>query len=311
MKSDKAHQTAVEEAKRLLGSLAQKDKNLGTMTTYRVGGNAALYVEAQSEKELSQVAVAHKSTGLPVLVVGKGSNLLVAQAGFPGIAVSLGGHFGASEIDTEHAVVRAGGPVALPALARRCARAGLTGFEWAVGVPGSIGGAVRMNAGGHGSDMEASIVEASIFDFATSSTQLWDKQRIRFGYRQSAIGATQIVLEATLQLAHDLDGDALGVLGDIVQWRRDNQPGGQNAGSVFVNPETETAGELLDRLGFKGFRIGSAQISEKHANFVQADPGGSSDDVDEVIRTVAARVFKEADIELRTEIRRVGFGARS
>jgi UDP-N-acetylmuramate dehydrogenase len=297
----------VEEAKRLLGSLAQTDKNLGTMTTYRVGGNAALYVEAHSEEELAQVAVAYQSTGLPVLVIGKGSNLLVAQAGFPGIAVSLGGHFGASEIDTEHAVVRAGGPVALPALARRCARAGLTGFEWAVGVPGSIGGAVRMNAGGHGSDMETSIVEATIFDFATSSTQLWDKQQMRFGYRRSAIGATQIVLEATLQLAHDLDGDAPGMLGDIVQWRRDNQPGGQNAGSVFVNPETETAGELLDRLGFKGLRIGSAQISEKHANFVQADPGGSSDDVDELIRTVAARVFEEANIELRTEIRRVGF----
>jgi UDP-N-acetylmuramate dehydrogenase len=297
----------VEEAKRLLGSLAQTDKNLGTMTTYRVGGNAALYVEAHSEEELSQVAVAYQATGLPVLVIGKGSNLLVAQAGFPGIAVSLGGHFGASEIDTEHAVVRAGGPVALPALARRCARAGLTGFEWAVGVPGSVGGAVRMNAGGHGSDMETSIVEATIFDFATSSTQPWDKQRMGFGYRRSAIGATQIVLEATLQLAHDLDGDALGMLGDIVQWRRDNQPGGQNAGSVFVNPETETAGELLDRLGFKGLRIGSAQISEKHANFVQADPGGSSDDVNELIRTVAARVFEEADIELRTEIRRVGF----
>ena len=297
----------MEEAKRLLGSLAQTDKNLGTMTTYRVGGNAALYVEAHSEEELSQVAVAYQATGLPVLVIGKGSNLLVAQAGFPGIAVSLGGHFGASEIDTEHAVVRAGGPVALPALARRCARAGLTGFEWAVGVPGSIGGAVRMNAGGHGSDMETSIVEATIFDFANSSTQPWDKQRMGFGYRRSAIGATQIVLEATLQLAHDLDGDALGMLGDIVQWRRDNQPGGQNAGSVFVNPETETAGELLDRLGFKGLRIGSAQISEKHANFVQADPGGSSDDVNELIRTVAARVFEEADIELRTEIRRVGF----
>lgn len=307
MNSDKAHHTAVEDAKRLLGSLAQTEKNLGVMTTYRVGGNAALYVEAQSKEELSQVAVAHQTSGLPVLVVGKGSNLLVAQAGFPGIAVSLGGDFVVSEIDTERAVVRAGGPVALPALARRCASAGLTGFEWAVGVPGSVGGAVRMNAGGHGSDMEASIVEASIFDLATSSTQLWDKRQLRFGYRRSAIGATQIVLEATLQLAPDLDGDAPGMLGDIVQWRRDNQPGGQNAGSVFVNPETETAGELLDRLGFKGFRVGSAQISEKHANFVQADPGGSSDDVDEVIRTVAARVFEEANIELRTEIRRVGF----
>ena len=297
----------MEEAKRLLGSLAQTNINLGTMTTYRVGGNAALYVEAQSEDELSQIAVTQQATGLPVLIVGKGSNLLVAEAGFPGIAVSLGEQFEASEIDAERAVVRAGGPVALPALARRCVHAGLTGFEWAVGVPGSIGGAIRMNAGGHGSDMKACVTRATIFDFANSSTELWDKPRLRFAYRKSSISPTQIVLEATLQLTHDLAGRAQNMLGEIVQWRRDNQPGGQNAGSVFVNPETETAGELLDRLGFKGFRIGSAQISPKHANFVQVDQGGSSDDVDAVIRAVAARVFNEAGIELRTEIRRVGF----
>ncbi len=307
MNPEKAHQASVEEAKRLLGSLAQTNINLGTMTTYRVGGNAALYVEAQSEDELSQIAVTQQATGLPVLIVGKGSNLLVAEAGFPGIAVSLGEQFEASEIDAERAVVRAGGPVALPALARRCVHAGLTGFEWAVGVPGSIGGAIRMNAGGHGSDMKACVTRATIFDFANSSTELWDKPRLRFAYRKSSISPTQIVLEATLQLTHDLAGRAQNMLGEIVQWRRDNQPGGQNAGSVFVNPETETAGELLDRLGFKGFRIGSAQISPKHANFVQVDQGGSSDDVDAVIRTVAARVFNEAGIELRTEIRRVGF----
>ena len=309
MNPEKAHQASVEEAKRLLGSLAQTDINLGTMTTYRVGGNAELYVEAQSEDELSQIAVAQQATGLPVLIVGKGSNLLVAEAGFAGIAVSLGEQFEGSEIDAERAVVRAGGPVALPALARRCVHAGLTGFEWAVGVPGSIGGAIRMNAGGHGSDMKACVTGATIFDFANSSTELWDKPRLRFAYRKSSISPTQIVLEATLQLTHDLTGRAQNMLGEIVQWRRDNQPGGQNAGSVFVNPETETAGELLDRLGFKGFRIGSAQISPKHANFVQVDQGGSSDDVDAVIRTVAARVFNEAGIELRTEIRRVGFEA--
>ena len=146
MNPEKAHQASVEEAKRLLGSLAQTDINLGTMTTYRVGGNAELYVEAQSEDELSQIAVAQQATGLPVLIVGKGSNLLVAEAGFAGIAVSLGEQFEGSEIDAERAVVRAGGPVALPALARRCVHAGLTGFEWAVGVPGSIGGAIRMKA---------------------------------------------------------------------------------------------------------------------------------------------------------------------
>ena len=99
------------------------------------------------------------------------------------------------------------------------------------------------------------------------------------------------------------------MLDEIVRWRRDNQPGGQNAGSVFVNPSNETSAELIDRLGLKGFRIGSAQVSPKHANFVQADPGGSSGDVNELIRTVAERVFDEVGVELRTEIRRIGFEA--
>jgi UDP-N-acetylmuramate dehydrogenase len=97
------------------------------------------------------------------------------------------------------------------------------------------------------------------------------------------------------------------MLSEIVQWRRENQPGGQNAGSVFVNPEGETSGELLDRLGLKGFRIGSAQVSSKHANFVQADPGGSAADVDAVITAVAERVQSETGIVLRTEIQRIGF----
>ena len=309
MSTEREFRAAVEEAKGLLGSLARANVNLGVMTTYRVGGSAALYVEASSEQELSQVATAHQTTHLPILIIGKGSNLLVADSGFSGIAVSLGGPYAGSEIDADTAVVRAGGPVALPALARRCVRSGLTGFEWAVGVPGSVGGAVRMNAGGHGSDMNASVVQARIFDFSTSTAELWDKSRLHFGYRQSAVGQSQLVVEATLQLAHDLDDRAQDTLREIVQWRRDNQPGGQNAGSVFVNPESETAGELLDRLGFKGFRVGSAQISTKHANFVQADPGGSSGDVNELIRTVAERVFDEVGVELRTEIRRIGFEA--
>ena len=181
--------------------------------------------------------------------------------------------------------------MALPSLARRCVSARLSGFEWAVGVPGSIGGAVRMNAGGHGSDMQASLVQVEMFDLTSSVTQ------------------DHIVLGATLQLDHDEDGQSAEILSEIVHWRRENQPGGQNAGSVFVNPVGETSGQLLERLGLKGFRIGSAEVSSKHANFVQADAGGSAFDVDAVIRGVARRVYSETGIELRTEIQRVGFEA--
>jgi hypothetical protein len=153
---------AVIEAARLLGGLARRGEPLGPLTTYRVGGPAALFVEASSVDDLWRVADAVAATGLPTLVVGKGSNLLVADAGFPGVAVTLGAAF--TEIAVDGARVEAGGAVALPVAARRTVRWGLTGFEWAVGVPGSIGGAVRMNAGGHGSEMAASLINARIVD---------------------------------------------------------------------------------------------------------------------------------------------------
>ena len=309
MSVDGFGEPALDEALRLLGPLARKDVNLGRLTTYRVGGSSALFVEAQTEEDLKSVAQARNQTGLPVLVIGKGSNMLVADDGFPGIAVVLGSHFDASTIHEETATVDAGSGVALPSLARRCVSLNLSGFEWAVGVPGSIGGAVRMNAGGHGSDMQASISQVNLFDLNRSTVETKTKDEMAFGYRQSSITEEHIVLGVTLQLDHDKAGQGGEILNEIVSWRRENQPGGQNAGSVFVNPAGETSGELLDRLGLKGFRIGSAQVSSKHANFVQADVGGLAADVDAVIKAVAQRAYSETGIELRTEIQRVGFEA--
>ena len=125
----------------------------------------------------------------------------------------------------------------------------------------------------------------------------------------SVVVVLLLVPEESPLASYDESGHSAETLNEIVRWRRENQPGGQNAGSVFVNPEGETSGELLDRLGVKGFRIGSAQVSSKHANFIQADIGGSASDVDAVIRAVAQRVHSETGIELRTEIQRVGFEA--
>jgi UDP-N-acetylmuramate dehydrogenase len=142
--------TAIDAAAKVLGDIGRRGVPLGPMTTYRVGGPAALFVEAESVDALRAVARAHHVSGLPVLTVGRGSNLLVADRGFPGIAVSLGPWCATIEIDAT--LVRAGSAVSLPVLARRTAAAGLTGLEWAVGVPGSVGGGVRMNAGGHGGD---------------------------------------------------------------------------------------------------------------------------------------------------------------
>jgi UDP-N-acetylmuramate dehydrogenase len=154
----------VECALEELAGLGQRDAALGPLTTYRVGGPATILVEPPTVDDLGRVRAAHLRSGLPVLVVGRGSNLLVADRGVRAIVVGTGALEATIEIDADRARVVAGGGVSLPVLARRTAAAGLTGLEWAVGVPGSVGGAVRMNAGGHGSDVAACLVEATVAD---------------------------------------------------------------------------------------------------------------------------------------------------
>ena len=303
---------ALNRVEESLGARARRDAPLGARTTYRVGGSADLLVEADQREDLLAVAEALNGVEIPILVVGVGSNLLISDGGFRGLAVVLGDGMATLEIDTERASVTAGAALKLPLLARRVVAAGLTGLEWAVGVPGSVGGAVRMNAGGHGSDVAASLSRAEVLSLVTGDIRSVGSADLEFGYRSSSLDSTEVVLTATFDLE---PGDrALGEaeLAEIVQWRRANQPGGQNAGSVFVNPPAEvsdrSSGELIDGLGLKGRRLGTASVSAKHANFIQADEAGSADDVHRLIHEVAAEVCAETGVRLHTEIRMIGFG---
>jgi len=308
--------TRVEAAAQVLGDLAVRDVPLGPMTTYKVGGSAALFVRPTSVDHLAVVADAVRSSELPVLVVGRGSNLLVADDGFAGIALSLaslGNEIGLGDLSgrvaDEH-VVAAGGAVALPVLARRTVAAGLAGFEWAVGVPGSIGGGVRMNAGGHGSDMAACVVDVDLFDLRLGRRAHLPVERLGLRFRGSDLGDHQVVLGARLRLRHGDPAASSTELEEIVRWRREHQPGGQNAGSVFVNPipGEVTAGELVDRVGLRGLRIGTAHVSDKHANFIQGTEGGTAADVLAVIEHVRRAVAEGTGFQLRSEVRLVGFG---
>ena len=288
----------------------RRDYGLAAHTTYRVGGPARLFVTVEDRAGLDTLTaiVADSSAAagpLPVLVVGRGSNLLIADRGFDGLAVALGRGLAGFEIDG--ATVTASGGALLPLVARATADAALTGFEWAVGVPGTVGGAVRMNAGGHGSDMSESLVEAVVIDLHRGDSRVLGVEELNLGYRTSDIAAHQVVASIRLQLRFGDWRAARGELAEIVQWRRANQPGGRNAGSVFTNPEHAPAGALIESAGAKGLRIGSAEVSPKHANFIQSDEGGRAADIVEVMREVRRLVMAEHGVDLAMETRLVGF----
>jgi UDP-N-acetylmuramate dehydrogenase len=297
----------LDEIAAAIGPAASRDMSLAPLCTYRVGGRAGVLVTVESADELAGVSRAVGGSDLPVLVIGKGSNLLVADAGFDGVVVRLGDGLATIDVDRSTAEVVVGGAALLPVVARRTAAESLTGFEWAVGVPGSVGGAVRMNAGGHGSDMAASVAEVTVHDLRRGATESWPADRLRFGYRHSAITPDLVVVSARLQLAEGDQAASEAEIGQIVRWRRANQPGGQNAGSVFANPEGASAGRLIDAAGLKGFRVGTAEVSRKHANFIQADPGGSADDIYHLITLVRSRVAEAFGVELRCENLLIGF----
>ncbi len=297
---------ADELAARLPAGRVQRDAPLGALTTYRVGGTARALATPQTPQELDVVASAAAGSGIAVLVVGLGSNLLVADEGFDGLAVMLGRGF--CDIAVEGAEVSAGGAAKLPVVARASVRAGLTGFEWAVGVPGSVGGAVRMNAGGHGAEMVDVLSSAEVLDLASARRSRRPVAELGLGYRRSALGPAELVVSAELTLRPGDAEASEALLAEIVQWRRDNQPGGQNAGSVFANPDGDSAGRLIESAGLKGLRVGTAEISPKHANFIQADPGGRAADVAALMAEVRRRVSDAHGVELTAETHLVGFG---
>lgn len=298
----------VDVALEILGDCAVRDRRLDDFTTYRLGGPAAVFATVRTRRDLAAAVRAVGESGLPVLVVGRGSNLLVSDEGFRGVVVHLADDFDQILIEPD-GVVHAGGAVALPVVARRTAGAGLVGFEWAVGVPGSVGGAVRMNAGGHGSDMSASLVAAEVVDVSTGECSMRPRSDLGLRFRGSDLGSTEVVLAVDIRLVPGDAAEAGRRITEIVAWRRAHQPGGQNCGSVFVNPipGEVAAAELIDRCGLRGMRHGGAVVSPKHANFIQAEPGARASDVRALIEQIRARVADETGFMLRTEVLFVGF----
>ena len=228
-----------------------RDVPASDLGTYRLGGPIAVLVRVASDADLARVSEVLAEHRVPVLVVGRGSNLLVADAGFAGVGLVLEGDFERVVIDADRTRVRAGGAVPLPVLARRCAAVGAGGLEFYVGIPGSVGGAVRMNAGGHGCETRDVLVVARVRDVHRPSAGITTHSvdDLELGYRTSTIGPSDVVVDAELAVRPDDPAECDARIDEVVRWRREHQPGGANGGSVFRNPADDSAGRRGDVSG--------------------------------------------------------------
>ena len=282
------------------------DEPLSQHTTWRVGGPADLFIYPRSKDELERAMHIVRKHGLPWRVIGRGSNLLVRDGGIRGAVFKIGEGLDGLSIDGTRVV--AGGGCSLIKLSRQTARQGLTGLEFAEGIPGTVGGAVCMNAGAHGSETSRVLTSAEVL-LDSGERVVLSKEGLGFRYRTSVLqGKVKgIVTEATFQLAH---GDPQKIAAEMARYRdrrKQTQPLQYPcAGSVFRNPPGDHAGRLIEASGLKGYRVGDAEVSTQHANFIINRGQATATDVlaliDHIVRTVEERF----GVRLKTEVQVVG-----
>ena len=286
------------------------DRPLAPLTTYGVGGNGACVVKVSSSDQVIAVSeVLRRHPGTETLVMGRGSNLLIADKGFDGVVVVMVPSSTENAVAVDGDIVEAGGAMLMPVLARRSVGAGRGGLEWCVGIPGTVGGAVRMNAGGHGADMATSVVDATVLSLRSGQIVRVSAEQLGFYFRGSALSNNHVVLSVRMRTSSQEAATGTAEINAVVSWRREHQPGGRNAGSVFVNPGAgdESAGALIDSAGLRGFTIGSVSVSEKHANFIQAAEGSTAADIAAVMAHVQSTVEQVHGIRIYSEVCLVGF----
>src|SRR2546422_3213886 len=280
-----------------------ENEPLARYTTWRLGGPARyLALPADSEDVVRALELAQER-GLPWVVLGLGSNVLVKDGGFPGVVIRMGKGLDRFEMKGATAIVGAGMPT--PILARRTAEAGFVGVERFVGIPGTLGGGIYLNAGCHGAEFAEIITEVSVMDPRGKVKQLSRKQ-ISFKYRSSNIDG--IVLEAKLVLGEESPAKLKELQSKLLRWRKAGTPFDQPCcGSTFINPSgTKTAGMLIDECGLKGFTIGGAQVSTLHANYIINKGTATANDVLRVIDHVRKTVAKKTGVTLELECKVIG-----
>jgi UDP-N-acetylmuramate dehydrogenase len=299
------------DIQRRIGVKTSRDEPLARFTTMRVGGTADLFAVVHNPFELRALVKFARSRALPYTLLGRGSNVVIADAGIRGLVIQDRAEGSRIDGDRYHD----GAGVAMARAATETQKAGLTGLEYGLAIPGTVGGAVWANAGAHDAET-ASVLESATVLLVDGTEVVVPAAELRFAYRDSRFkdaaplpsgGPAEIVMGATFRLA-SADPDVIkGRLDEIRRWRQTHQPLGiPSAGSVFRNPEGDSAGRLIDDLGLKGTRIGGAIGSEKHANFITNDRKGTASDVRRLGELVRRRVREAYGIELRFEIEFVG-----
>ncbi len=289
----------------------EHDVFASNLTTYRIGGKLDNLVNLNTMADVKNLSNCLSQSHMKlakddIFILGNGSNVIVADSGFRGIVFKFGGEL-ADIIDVnEDQSVNVGAGMLLPKFARKLYVENLTSCEFYVGIPGSVGGAVAMNAGGQGKQTSDVLVSALSLNLGTGDFKEFSNLECKFEYRKSIFTEMDMIISATYKCL-PMVNENKEVLDNIVKWRRSNQPGGRNIGSVFQNDITESAGSLIEKCDLKGFRIGGAFVSEKHANFIQADEGASAIDVISLINHVRDVVKKNTGIELKNEVRYIGF----
>jgi len=300
---------ALEKAERILRTGCGKRLRVGfplaPLTTFRIGGPAALYLEAEDDGDLAVGAEVVATTGIPWIVIGKGSNILVSDRVFPGLVVRLGKGYRWAARDGER--LHAGGSMPLPALAGVALSHSLSGLEFGVAIPASLGGAVRMNAGAHRGSMDQVLEQVELYSLAQAGRAVLSSEDAGFDYRRSALPEASMVVAATVHLHAAEPPDIRGEMEKARAWRKATQPLAEpNCGSVFKNPPGDHAARLVEAVGGKGIAVGGAIVSEKHSNFIVARSGATAADVHQLIRLIQDRVAERFGVALETEVQLIG-----
>lgn len=274
-------------------------------TSFKVGGATEIFFEPFCVAELKNAIVFLKRYNIPYIIIGNGSNLLVSDKGLKGAVVKIGDNFSSCEINGEDAV--AGSGILLSSLAKLCARHGLTGLEFASGIPGTLGGATAMNAGAYNGEMKDVIAWVEVLDENSEIIRMTNDQ-MNFGYRRSIVeDKGYIVISAGLKLRRGQRENIDALMADLTQRRKSKQPLHlPSAGSTFKRPEGYFAGKLIEDSGLRGFSIGGAQVSDMHCGFIVNSGNATAKDIYDLIKYVQNTVYYKFNVKLEPEVKILG-----